>query len=90
MFEIYFHGWGWGWLDKSIIILISAPVGFELGLGAELGNKGARDMLNKHRILLTENFGKTLDYQILYLAMANIWGRSAVPYGLKCSQACFY
>ena len=35
MFEIYFHGWGW--LDKSIIMLISAPVGFELGLGAELG-----------------------------------------------------
>ena len=29
-------GWG-GWLDKSIIMLISAPVGFELGLGAELG-----------------------------------------------------
>ena len=28
---------GWGWLDKSIIMLISAPVGFELGLGAELG-----------------------------------------------------
>ena len=42
MFEIYFHGWGGGggggWLDKSIIMLISAPVGFELGLGAELGN----------------------------------------------------
>ena len=43
MFEIYFHGWGLGgggggWLDKSIIMLISAPVGFELGLGAELGN----------------------------------------------------
>ena len=33
-------GWGgWGWLDKLIIMLISAPVGFELGLGAELGNK---------------------------------------------------
>ena len=31
-------GGGWGWLDKSIIMLISAPVGFELGLGAELGN----------------------------------------------------
>ena len=30
-------GGGWGWLDKSIIMLISAPVGFELGLGAELG-----------------------------------------------------
>ena len=26
-------------LDKSIIMLISAPVGFELGLRAELGNK---------------------------------------------------
>ena len=34
-----FTGGGWGWLDKSIIMLISAPVGFELGLGAELGNK---------------------------------------------------
>ena len=33
-----FTGGGWGWLDKSIIMLISAPVGFELGLGAELGN----------------------------------------------------
>ena len=33
-------GGGWGWLDKSIIMLISAPVGFELGLGAELGNNG--------------------------------------------------
>ena len=32
-----FTGGGWGWLDKSIIMLISAPVGFELGLGAELG-----------------------------------------------------
>ena len=30
-------GWGGGWLDKPIIMLISAPVGFELGLGAELG-----------------------------------------------------
>ena len=30
---------GGGWLDKSIIMLISAPVGFELGLGAELGKK---------------------------------------------------
>ena len=30
---------GGGWLDKSIIMLISAPVGFELGLWAELGNK---------------------------------------------------
>ena len=28
-----------GWPDKSIIMLISAPVGFELGLRAELGNK---------------------------------------------------
>ena len=25
-------------------------------------NKGARDMLNKHVILLTENFGRTLEY----------------------------
>ena len=35
-----FTGGGWGvggWLDKLIIMLISAPVGFELGLGAELG-----------------------------------------------------
>ena len=32
-------GGGGGWLDKSIIMLISAPVGFELGLGAELGKK---------------------------------------------------
>ena len=37
-------GWGLGWgggggLEKPIIMLISAPVGFELGLGAELGNK---------------------------------------------------
>ena len=31
-------GGGWGGVDKSIIMLISAPVGFELGLGAELGN----------------------------------------------------
>ena len=29
---------GGGWLDKSIIMLISAPIGFDLGLGAELGN----------------------------------------------------
>ena len=28
---------GGGGLDKSIIMLISAPIGFELGLGAELG-----------------------------------------------------
>ena len=34
-----FTGGGWGWLDKSIIMLISAPVRFELGLGAELGNR---------------------------------------------------
>ena len=45
-------------------------------------------MLNKHGILLTENFGRTLDYQISYLAIANVWGRSAVAYGLTCSQAC--
>ena len=31
---------GGGGLDKLIIMLISAPVGFELGLGAELGNMG--------------------------------------------------
>ena len=33
------EGGGGGWLDRMIIMLISAPVGFELGLGAELGNK---------------------------------------------------
>ena len=32
-------GWGGGGLDKSIIMLLSAPVGLELGPGAELGNK---------------------------------------------------
>ena len=37
-------GWGGG-LDKSIIMLISAPVGFELGLGAELG----KNMYQEHR-----------------------------------------
>ena len=36
-------GGGGGWLDKPMIMLISAPVGFELGLGAELGNKNYRD-----------------------------------------------
>ena len=35
-FEVKVDLW---WLDKSIIMLISAPVGFELGLGAELGKK---------------------------------------------------
>ena len=45
-------------------------------------------MLNKYGILLTDNFGRTLDYQISYLAIANVWGRSAVAYGLTCSQAC--
>ena len=43
-------------------------------------------MLNKHGILLTENFGRPLDYQISYIAIANIWGRSAVAYGWTCSQ----
>ena len=33
---------GGGWLDKSIIMLISAPVGFELGLGAELGKTSTK------------------------------------------------
>ena len=37
---------GGGWLDKSIIMLISAPVGFELGLGAELGKKNGRGWWN--------------------------------------------
>ena len=32
-----FTGGGGGWLDKPIIMLTSAPAGFELGLGAELG-----------------------------------------------------
>ena len=45
-------------------------------------------MLNKHGILLTENFGRPLDYQISYIAIANIWGRSAVAYSWTCSQAC--
>ena len=56
----------------------------------KIQNKGARDMLNKHGILLTENLGRTLDYQISYLAIANVWGRSAVAYGLTCSQACYH
>ena len=51
-------------------------------------NKGARDMLNKHGILLTESFCNTLDYQISYLAIANIWGRYSVAYGLTSSHAC--
>ena len=38
----------------------------------KIQNKGARDMLNKHGILLTENLGRTLDYQISYLAIANV------------------
>ena len=45
-------------------------------------------MLNKQGILLNENFGRALDYQISYLAIANIWGRSAVTYGLTYTQAC--
>ena len=45
-------------------------------------------MLNKHGILLTENSGRTLDYSIPYLAIANVWGRSAVAYDLTYSQAC--
>ena len=28
----------------------------------QIQNKGARDMLNKHGILLIEKFGRTLDY----------------------------
>ena len=43
-----FTGGGWGWLDKSIIMLISAPVGFELGLGAELGK-------NIQKVILLRN-----------------------------------
>ena len=46
-------------------------------------------MLNKHRILLTENFCRALDYQISFLAIANRCGRDAVAYGLTCSQACY-
>ena len=38
---------GGGWLDKSIIMLISAPVEFELGLGAELGNKHGQKLITK-------------------------------------------
>ena len=51
MFKIYFHGWGGGGggLDKPIIMLISAPVGFELGLGAELGNRTYKNMLEHVR-----------------------------------------
>ena len=44
-----FTGGGWGWLDKSIIMLISAPVGFELGLGAELG-KNERCPLGSQKV----------------------------------------
>ena len=52
-------------------------------------NKGAKDILNKHRILLTENCRKALYYQISDLAVANHWGRGVVACGLTCSQACF-
>ena len=46
MLELYFHGrvggggGGCWWVVKTIIMLISAPNGFELGLGAEFGNNG--------------------------------------------------
>ena len=41
------EGGGWGWLDKSIIMLISAPVRFELALGAEFGKKRNKDRIKK-------------------------------------------
>ena len=45
-------------------------------------------MLNKHRILLNENYCKAMDYQISYLAIANRKGRVDVVYGLTCIKAC--
>ena len=50
-------------------------------------NKGAKNLINKHGILLTENFYMALDVKISYLAIGE---ECAVAYGLTCSQACFF
>ena len=52
-----------GWLDTPIIMLISAPVGFELGLGAELGNKVNEEEKKEKKGRREEekrNFGRSL------------------------------
>ena len=47
-------------------------------------------MLNKHGILVTDNFRRALNCQISYLATVIIWGRGAIAYGFTFSQVFFW